>query len=151
MVTNRKTAAAVSKQPRSYTESLTGLRPTSPLRLAALVREGLPFRTLEVFGDRSRFSLAGVAALIDVPDRTLVRRKAEGRLTANESDRFFRVARIFGLAVGLFEGNVDAAKAWFERPQRGLGNVSPATAVRTDIGAREIERLIGRLEHGVVV
>ena len=34
MVTNRKTAAAASKQPRSYTTSLTGLRPTSPLSLA---------------------------------------------------------------------------------------------------------------------
>lgn len=150
MVTNRKTAAA-AKQPRSYTSSLTGLRAASPLKLAEQVLQGLPYSALEVFASRSRLSLAGVGALIDVPDRTLMRRKTEGRLSANESDRFIRVARIFGLAVGLFEGNVDSAKAWFERPQRGLGNVSPATAVRTDIGAREIERLIGRLEHGVVV
>lgn len=134
---------------RSYTTSLTGLRTSSPLKLAEQVLQGLPYSALELFATRSRLSLAGVGTLIDVPDRTLMRRKIEGRLSANESDRFFRVARIFGLAVGLFEGDIDAAKSWFERPQRGLGNVSPSTAVRTDIGAREIERLIGRIEHGV--
>lgn len=150
MVTTRKTAAA-TKEPRSYTTSLTGMRARSPLRLAEIVREGIPYKTLEVFGQRSGLTVSGVAALIDVPDRTLMRRRSEGRLTANESDRFLRVARIFGLAVSLFEGDVDAAKSWFERPQRGLANAAPSTVVRTDVGAREIERLIGRLEHGVVV
>lgn len=156
MATERKAGAAArarttgSQAPRSSTVSLTGIRASNPLKLADLVRKGLPFKTLELVGERTRLSVAGVAVLIDLPARTLVRRREEGRLTANESDRLVRLARIFGLAIGLFEGDVDRAKAWFERPQRALGNVTPASAVRTDVGAREVEQLIGRLEHGVV-
>jgi putative toxin-antitoxin system antitoxin component (TIGR02293 family) len=139
-----------SQTPQPVTVSLTGIRASSPIKLADQVRKGLPFKTLELFGERSGLSVSGVAALIDLPHRTLVRRRGEGRLTANESDRLVRLARVFGLAVDLFEGDVDRAKAWFERPQRALGNATPASAVRTDVGAREVERVIGRLEHGVV-
>ena len=88
-------------------------------------------------------------ALIDVPRRTLTRRKRDGRFLPSESDRLLRAARIFGQALALFEGDRDAAKDWLDTAQRALGGVSPLDLARTEAGAREVERLIGRLEHGV--
>ena len=35
------------------------------------------------------------------------------------------------------------------KPTAGLGGASPADMTSTEVGAREVERLIGRLEHGV--
>jgi putative toxin-antitoxin system antitoxin component (TIGR02293 family) len=57
----------------------------------------------------------------------------------------------FDKAVGLFEGDVAAARAWLETPSKALGSETPLAAVETEIGAREVEDLIGRLEHGVFV
>jgi putative toxin-antitoxin system antitoxin component (TIGR02293 family) len=58
-------------------------------------------------------------------------------------------SRIFGRALSLFEGDHDAAKRWLSEPQRALGGEIPMGLARTDVGALEVERLIGRLEYGV--
>jgi putative toxin-antitoxin system antitoxin component (TIGR02293 family) len=59
------------------------------------------------------------------------------------------VSRIFARALGLFDGDRDAANQWLSSPQRPLGGSVPLTLTRTEVGALEVERLIGRLEHGV--
>jgi putative toxin-antitoxin system antitoxin component (TIGR02293 family) len=60
-----------------------------------------------------------------------------------------RLSLVFEKAVNLFEGDTDAARAWLGRPNKALGGETPLSAVETEIGAREVEDLIGRLEHGV--
>jgi putative toxin-antitoxin system antitoxin component (TIGR02293 family) len=49
----------------------------------------------------------------------------------------------------LFEGDRDAAVEWLTTPQTALGDRVPLDLARTEIGAREVERLVGRLDHGV--
>ena len=122
--------------------------------LAAVTKQlgqGLSYRSLEEFQRHAAMSVSEVSALINVPVRTLVRRRDEGRLRPDESDRLVRAARVFVDAVALFEGDVEAARAWLATPQLGLGAATPYDASRTDPGAREVERLIGRLAHGIPV
>jgi putative toxin-antitoxin system antitoxin component (TIGR02293 family) len=59
------------------------------------------------------------------------------------------IARILQKAANLFEGDVSAAATWLTKPCKALGNQTPLACARTDKGAREVEGLIGRLEHGV--
>jgi putative toxin-antitoxin system antitoxin component (TIGR02293 family) len=61
----------------------------------------------------------------------------------------FRAARLFGRTLQLFEGDRDAAVEWLTTPQTALGDRVPLDLARTEIGAREVERLVGRLDHGV--
>ena len=49
----------------------------------------------------------------------------------------------------LFEGDVPAALAWLRTPKKALGQQSPWTYTRSELGAREVLDLIGRLEYGV--
>jgi putative toxin-antitoxin system antitoxin component (TIGR02293 family) len=49
----------------------------------------------------------------------------------------------------LFEGDVAAAVNWLNTPRKLLGDRSPLAYARTETGAREVENLIGRLEHGI--
>ncbi len=73
-----------------------------------------------------------------------------GRLAPDESERLLRVSMLFEKAVDLFDGDVAEATRWLRSPQRGLGGPSPLEFARTEVGAREVENLIGRLEHGVI-
>jgi putative toxin-antitoxin system antitoxin component (TIGR02293 family) len=75
-------------------------------------------------------------------------RKEKGRLHPDESAPEIR-ARIFSQAVGLFEGDEEAARRWLTGPQPALGGSTPWDYAATEIGAREVERLIGRLGHGI--
>jgi putative toxin-antitoxin system antitoxin component (TIGR02293 family) len=126
-----------------------GLRETDIHALIEEVRAGLPFKALESFSSASDINVSEIAALIQLPERTLARRKVSGQLTSGESERLLRLSKVFEQAVSLFEGNAQAAVAWLKTPKRALGDNSPWTYLRTEIGAREVEDLIGQLEHGV--
>ena len=84
-----------------------------------------------------------------IPDRTLERRIAEGRpLTLDEVDAVIRLLRVVAAARRVFE---DVAKAdrWLRRPNPALEGAVPIRLARTDLGGREVEAVLGRLEYGV--
>jgi putative toxin-antitoxin system antitoxin component (TIGR02293 family) len=45
--------------------------------------------------------------------------------------------------------DVAGAISWLAAPKKALGHETPLAYSRTELGAREVENLIGRLEHGV--
>jgi len=109
----------------------------------------LPFRSLEFLSTESGIPVSEIAPLVGIPPRTLARRKVTGRLGSAESERLLRISRIFELTVGLFHGSVADAVAWLCTPRRTLAGYSPLVYSATELGAREVESLIGQLEHGV--
>jgi putative toxin-antitoxin system antitoxin component (TIGR02293 family) len=130
--------------------SLLGLQVRDPIRILRLVEQGLEFRALERFQKNTQFSTSDLAGLVAITLRTLHRRKEQGRLEPDESDRLLRVSRVFGKTLQLFEGDAEAARSWLSTPAKALGGERPITLARTDLGSREVEALIDRLEHGVL-
>jgi putative toxin-antitoxin system antitoxin component (TIGR02293 family) len=128
---------------------LLGLETFEPLDLLRAMKKGLSYRTFERFRRNTSLSFARVTALIDIPRRTMTRRKREGRFLPDESDRLLRASRLFGKTLELFEGDRDAATEWLTTAQPALGGSVPLDLAKSDVGAREVERLVGRLEHGV--
>ena|ERR1700674_290161 len=129
--------------------SSLGLAATSTPHLIRELRRGLAFRTLESLSSESGIPVGEIAALVGIPPRTLARRKVSGKLAPSESERLLRISRIFELAVGLFNGGVAEAVAWLRTPRRALAGSPPLAYSATELGAREVETLIGQLEHGV--
>jgi putative toxin-antitoxin system antitoxin component (TIGR02293 family) len=126
-----------------------GITADDVLTVVRLVESGLPFSAVGGFQKASGIPLATLASLLRIPPRTLVRRRAAGRLAPEESERLLRLATLFEQAFALFEGDVATAREWLTRPKKALGGETPLRLARTEVGAREVERLIGRLEHGV--
>jgi len=150
MTTKSKTDKAKSGagKRRGKARSLD-LRTDDSVQLVSSVRAGFKFERLLAFHKASGLSLDRIAQIADISKRTLTRRRTEGRLRSNESDRLLRLSRIFDLAVDLFEGDSAAARQWLDRPQSGLSGAVPLEFVSTDVGTREVEKLITRLEHGI--
>lgn len=113
------------------------------------IRKGLPWSTFERLQRSSGLSSDQLLDLLQIPRRTLARRKAGGRFTAEESDRMVRLARVYARALHFFDGDAEAATTWLSDAQYSFGGVTPLEMTRTDVGAQEVERLIGQLEHGV--
>jgi len=117
-----------------------------------LIREvmrGFSYQALIAFEANSGVSLQALAEAIGIPERTLARRRAAGRLAPEESERLLRLSSIFEKSVELFEGDVNSAVHWLAAPKGALENQTPLQYARTEVGARVVENLIGRLEHGV--
>ncbi len=70
------------------------------------------------------------------------------RLKPDESERMARLMRLISLAVSTLESE-DNARQWLQRPLRELGGQTPLQLAATEPGSREIERVLGRIEHGI--
>ncbi|HSP16759.1 MAG TPA: antitoxin Xre-like helix-turn-helix domain-containing protein [Thermoanaerobaculia bacterium] len=114
------------------------------------IEKGLPYSSLERLQRNSGFTTDQLIDLLQIPKRTLARRKASGRLSAEESDRLVRLARVFAKALHLFGGDADQTIAWLTAAQRAFRGTTPLEMARTEIGAQEVERLVFQLEHGVL-
>lgn len=145
------TKRAVSRRVVRYRErgASLGLNARNSAELIRQVEHGFSFKALHILAANSGVSDPLIASIIGIPERTLARRKAAGKLAPQESERLLRISNVFEQAVELFEGDVAAAVTWLTAPQKGLGHHSPLIYARTEVGAREVENLIGRLEHGV--
>lgn len=116
----------------------------------AQIEKGLPMAALDRFLKNSGFTQEQLLQLLQIAPRTYMRRKQQGRLSPDESDRLVRAARVFSKALHLFAGDTEEAATWLNDAQRAFRGVSPLEMARTDIGAQEVERLIFQLEHGVL-
>lgn len=84
-----------------------------------------------------------------IPDRTLDRRISKGEfLRIEEADGLARLLRVVKAARELFRNN-ENADLFLRSPNPALGERIPMEMARTDIGAREVETIIGRLSHGI--
>jgi putative toxin-antitoxin system antitoxin component (TIGR02293 family) len=122
--------------------------PRSVLDWVALIRRGLPAPAVEALTRVTRLTQSELAAAVGIPERTLARRKREGRLTSEESARLVRLARVVARGEEVFE-DLGASIDWLKSPNASLAASTPLSLLDTDIGAEAVFDTLGRIEHGV--
>lgn len=120
----------------------------SPARTIKVLRDGLPVREIESLQTSLNLPMEKLAPLLGISKATFHRRKKEGKFSPAESDRVLRFARLMGKATAVLESD-ENARRWLTAPQTGLGGAVPLDFAETEVGAREVEDLLGRIEHGV--
>jgi putative toxin-antitoxin system antitoxin component (TIGR02293 family) len=119
-----------------------------PAELIRRIQKGLSFSELKALQNSIDIPFEQLAAKLSISRSTLQRRKAAGRLSPDESDKVLRFSRLLRQAADLF-GDIDKGRAWLKHPQYGLGGAVPLDYAETEIGAREVENLLGRMKYGV--
>ena len=128
---------------------ITGYEQSEHRAVINAVREGLSTDAIDVLVKALNVNLTEFFDISGIPKSTLSRRRKTGTLTPEESDRLVRLARIKDLALEMMEGDDDAAKEWLNTPIDLLGGETPIRYSNTEIGARDVESLIGRIRMGV--
>ena len=112
------------------------------------LKAGLPFCELDYLRSSLDLPMERLVPMLGISKATLHRRKHVGRLDPLESDRVVRFAKLLGLAASVME-SLDNGRRWLNSPQVGLGGAIPLEYAETEVGAREVEHLLGRIEYGV--
>jgi len=110
------------------------------------LRQGVPREAFERIRADLGVSADELAEIVGIPTRTLARRT--DRFKPDESERLLRVGSVVQKAVDVLEDR-QSARRWMTQPKRALGGLTPLRCCDTEIGAREVEGLLGRIEHGV--
>jgi putative toxin-antitoxin system antitoxin component (TIGR02293 family) len=121
----------------------------APRRRASGFARGfvLKYRAVEQLGEFLDATTPQLMRVIEINERTAQRRREQGALTAEESDRLARVARVTDRAVDAF-GDAEQAKAWLRTPNRSLQGAAPFDLLGTDSGAEFVTDELGRIEYG---
>lgn len=119
-----------------------------PHEVIRRIQNGFPFRELETLRTSIDLPLEQLAGKLSISRSTLQRRKLAGRLSPAESEKVIRFSRLLARAADFF-GNIDKGRAWLKHPQRGLGGAIPLDYAESEIGAQEVEKLLGRMKYGV--
>jgi len=115
----------------------------------ARIRSGLPVASALAFKAALGLTNEELASVLGVSPRTVARLDPAGSsLDAVSGDRLVRSARLYAIAAEVLEDSAAAAQ-WLKLPQRALGDAVPLELAQTDVGARAVEALLGRMEHGV--
>ena len=119
----------------------------APWAAARDCRVGLPDGGTFAFKDALMLTRAELE-LLDVDMEKLSQGPCDGRtLDLFTRRRLTRCARLFALALHVLQDRRSAAR-WLKTPQQELGGSIPLVLVQTEVGARTVERVLGRMEHG---
>jgi putative toxin-antitoxin system antitoxin component (TIGR02293 family) len=119
-----------------------------PHELIRQIQKGLRFAELEALRKKIDLPLDQLAGKLSISRATLHRRKNAGRLSPEESDKLTRFSHLLDHAVTVF-GNLERGRAWLKYPQYGLGGAVPLDYAETEIGAREVDNLLGQIDYGI--
>ncbi len=114
-----------------------------------MVRSGLPMKSVDHLARRLRVPVADVEMIAGIPRSTAHRKRtAKEKLKPASSERVVRIASVFSIAAGVLESDEKAAY-WLQQPNRALHGSKPVDLLDTEIGARAVEQVLNRLEHGI--
>jgi putative toxin-antitoxin system antitoxin component (TIGR02293 family) len=112
------------------------------------IKEGFPAQL--VYAIRQTFELneRNLETLLNASISTLERRRREQKnLDPVASERLDRIATVSHLAEEVFESQENAAR-WMSAPNKALGGTAPIMLCETEIGAKQVRRVLHALEWG---
>jgi putative toxin-antitoxin system antitoxin component (TIGR02293 family) len=112
------------------------------------VEVGVPVSTMTNFVAASGMQMKDIYAVV-IPARTLKHRKArKERLTPDESDKLVRLVRVYDQAVRVL-GDKEQALYWLSEPKKRFDGRTAVQMLRTDLGGRMVEEMLGQILYGM--
>lgn len=125
--------------------------PRRGVNLFVSLDQGFSYSTIEALLSHEWVNRKELSTATGIAMSTLDRRKNEGILNTQESDRVYSLVRLIDAAVDLFSGNTEKANDWIRKSARGLGGRAPIDMIRTTAETESVIDFIGRVKHGVIV
>lgn len=123
----------------------------SELERVKTIRSGLPLDWASATKDAFRISSGAMSKMLGLSLATYERRRKDAKpLDASASERLDRIADVAKLAEDVFEDREEATR-WLSTPNEALGGAIPLLHCDTEIGARQVRRILHALEWGGVV
>jgi putative toxin-antitoxin system antitoxin component (TIGR02293 family) len=140
-----KRAGRATRPTHAQTASIASLadEPTPPIVPAARAEPDIFTELLQYgYSEDELFTLV-------IPKRTLARRRAAHEaLTVEETDKAMRLRRIATQAQRVF-GDPGKAHRWLRKPKRELNGETPIAFLASEEGARIVEEMLHRIDHGM--
>ena len=111
------------------------------------IERGLPLSTLEEFSVYSGIAVKDLLEVV-IPARTLKhRRQRKEPLNLDESDRLARVAKMYELAVKVYDDREDG-KSWLCGKKSRFDGKTALEMLRTEVGEQAVQDFLIQIDEG---
>ncbi len=133
-------------------QSAVHLLVSSPLaddyQVVETLQDGLRWRNAEQLRQFAGLTTHEFADALNVSERTYQRRR-NALLSAGMSNRAYRLGQLVDQAIELYNGDLETGLRWLKTPNAALDHKTPFTVLQSEVGADQVERLIGQLRAGI--
>ena len=119
-----------------------------PASVRQVIKDGFPIGWFDHLSGLFGTSALTFAGIVGIDSRTLSRRRHEGRLSSRESNALYHLAVLYAHARDVL-GSAETVKEWLHSPEPDFAGVPPIELIDTAPGIKEVDQLLGRIEHGV--
>ena len=144
----KRANSRIGREAKEALAALMSSETASRIALVERIRQGFPFELVEDLAKLSGVPLSELVELGVIPRRTLAHSRQNQQFSPAQSDRATRFFRLFLRAKDTF-GSEEKAMMWLKRPTRPLQQSAPMALLDTEEGARVVEELLTRIDHGI--
>ncbi|NHE59986.1 type II RES/Xre toxin-antitoxin system antitoxin [Cyclobacterium plantarum] len=114
-----------------------------------LIREGLPYETIEVLSKRAALPVKQLLHLFGIPQTTYNKKKRDQELLSRRDTEVVLVlTELMDFGVAVFNEEAEKFQRWLKKPNISLGGVSPESLFDSITGIHEVSNSLNRLEYG---
>jgi putative toxin-antitoxin system antitoxin component (TIGR02293 family) len=113
-----------------------------------LSRDGIIKKALMNLSQQLSFSLAEVARILHISERTLQRYGDDEKLSADTSERAILLSQLYQHGTQVF-GDLENFKEWMRTPLPAFNYQPPISLLDTTFGFQLIQDELGKIAHGI--
>ncbi|RPI44883.1 MAG: DUF2384 domain-containing protein [Bacteroidetes bacterium] len=114
-----------------------------------IIREGLPYESIEHISKRSDLPVKKVLNLLGVPQTTYNKKKRGNELLdGRDSEIILVLTELLDFGLEVFNHEIEKFHRWLRKPNVSLGGVAPESLFDSLTGIQEVRNSLNRLEFG---
>lgn len=114
-----------------------------------VIRQGVPYGTIEGISDRLDRPVKSVLSIIGIPQTTYNKKKSEhSLLDSRESELIVLLTELIDYGILVFNNEKEKFQSWLKKPNLSLGGNSPDSLLDTMTGIDEVNYCLNRIEFG---
>ena len=122
---------------------------TTKMDRVGIIRNGLPYESIEVISSRTNLPIKQVLRLIGVAQTTYnTKKRDKDLLTGRDSEVVLVLIELLDFGLEVFNNEKEKFQRWLKKPNISLGGVSPESLFDSLTGIQEVKNSLNRLEYG---
>jgi len=122
---------------------------TTRMDRVAILREGLPYDSIEYISKRIGLPVKHVLSILGVPQTTYNKKKRDNDLLSRrDSEVILILTELLDFGIEVFNNEKEKFQRWLTKPNISMGGVTPESLFDSFTGIQEVRNCLNRLEYG---
>ena len=122
---------------------------TNRIERVNVIRQGIPYGTIEGISERLNLPVKTVLSIIGIPQTTYNKKKGEhSLLDSRDSELIVLLTELLDYGALVFNKEEEKFQRWLKKPNLSLGGNSPDSFLDTATGIDEVNSCLNRIEYG---